>query len=125
MIASFFIRGNFDANDAIQGWEKNVTLYEADLTLKTKSGGIRQVVAKYPSDTRQIMPIREHLSKISKEFAQGNFSDPARIHGNDMPGPCQASLNTIRNDCIWRVALGIKGFTRSGGRSTQTDAKGA
>ena len=53
---------------------------------KTKSGGIQQVIAKDPSDTRQIMLIREHLSKISKEFAQGNFSDPARIHGNDMPG---------------------------------------
>jgi hypothetical protein len=53
---------------------------------KTKSGGVQQVIVKDPSDTRQIMLIREHLSKISKEFAQGDFSDPARIHGNDMPG---------------------------------------
>jgi hypothetical protein len=53
---------------------------------KTKSGGIQQVVAKDPSDTRQITLIREHLSMISKEFAQGNFSAPASIHGSDMPG---------------------------------------
>jgi hypothetical protein len=53
---------------------------------KTKSGGIQEVLAKDPSDTPQIMLIREHLSKISKEFAQGDFSDPAKIHGNDMPG---------------------------------------
>jgi len=53
---------------------------------KTESGGIQQVIVKDPSDISQIGLIREHLSKISKEFAQGNFSDPASIHGNDMPG---------------------------------------
>jgi hypothetical protein len=53
---------------------------------KTNSGGIQQVVAKDQSDTHQIELIREHLSKISKEFDQGNFSAPASIHGNDMPG---------------------------------------
>jgi hypothetical protein len=72
---------------------------------KTKSGGVQQVVVKHPSDTHQIMLIREHMSKISQEFTQGNFSDPARIHGNDMPGPCRASLSTIRNDRIRRLAL--------------------
>jgi hypothetical protein len=53
---------------------------------KTNSGGIQQVVAKDQSDTPQIRLIREHLSKISKEFAQGDFSAPASIHGSDMPG---------------------------------------
>ncbi|MGZ8199915.1 MAG: aspartate carbamoyltransferase, partial [Methylosarcina sp.] len=27
-----------------------------------------------------------HLSKISGEFSRGDFSGPARIHGEDMPG---------------------------------------
>ena len=53
---------------------------------KTKNGGIQQVIAKDESDTRQIALIREHLSMISKQFAQGNFSAPASIHGSDMPG---------------------------------------
>jgi hypothetical protein len=53
---------------------------------KTKTGGVQQVIAKDPSDTGQITLIREHLSMISKQFAQGNFSAPASIHGNDMPG---------------------------------------
>ena len=53
---------------------------------KTKSGGIQQVIVKDPSDTGQIELIREHLSKISKEFAHGDFSEPAKIHGKDMPG---------------------------------------
>jgi hypothetical protein len=53
---------------------------------KTKLCGIQQVIVKDQSDTGQIKPIREHLSKISKEFAQGNFSAPASIHGSDMRG---------------------------------------
>jgi hypothetical protein len=64
--------------------------FSQELTLhiftKTDSGGIQQVIVKDPSDTGQIRLIREHLSKISKEFAHGNFSDPAKIHGNGMPG---------------------------------------
>jgi hypothetical protein len=53
---------------------------------KTNSGGIQRVIAKNPSDTGQITLIREHLSMISKEFARGDFSAPATIHGSDMPG---------------------------------------
>jgi hypothetical protein len=63
---------------------------------KTKSGGIQQVVAKDPSDTGQITLIRKHLSMISKEFAQGNFSAPASIHGSNMPG--LAELEKARPD---------------------------
>ena len=63
---------------------------------KTESGGIQQVIVKDPSDTGQIKLIREHLSMISKEFAQGNFSAPASIHGSDMPG--LAALEKARPD---------------------------
>jgi len=53
---------------------------------KTDKGGLQQVIAKDSSDSGQIRLIREHLSEISEEFSQGNFSDPAEIHGDDMPG---------------------------------------
>jgi hypothetical protein len=53
---------------------------------KINSGGIQQVIVKDQSDTGQIRMIREHLIKISKEFARGDFSAPASIHGPDMPG---------------------------------------
>jgi len=53
---------------------------------KTKSGGIQQVIVKDAADTGQIRLIRMHLREIAKEFAQGNFSDPVKIHGKDMPG---------------------------------------
>lgn len=53
---------------------------------KTTEGGIQQVIAKNPLDSEQIRLIREHLSEISTEFRQGDFSKPAQIHGDDMPG---------------------------------------
>jgi hypothetical protein len=53
---------------------------------KTDRGGIQQVVAKEDADADQIGLIRAHLSEISRQFAQGDFSAPAKIHGEDMPG---------------------------------------
>lgn len=53
---------------------------------KTEKGGLQQVVAKEDSNTAQIKLIREHLSKISREFMQSDFSNPAKIHGEAMPG---------------------------------------
>jgi hypothetical protein len=56
---------------------------------KTKHGGLQEVVAKKSSNTEQIELIRAHLSKISRQFANGDFSDPAKIHGDEMPGLAQ------------------------------------
>lgn len=53
---------------------------------KTDQGGVEQVVAIDPADTRNIGLIRSHLTYEAAEFAKGNFSDPAKIHGMDMPG---------------------------------------
>ncbi|MDO9049839.1 MAG: aspartate carbamoyltransferase [Methylobacter sp.] len=53
---------------------------------KTANGGVQQVIVKDPANTEQIKLIREHLTKISDEFKQGNFSNPAKIHGDTMPG---------------------------------------
>ena len=53
---------------------------------QTPNGGVQQVIAKNKSDTEQIKLIRAHLSEISNEFKRGNFSNPEKIHGKDMPG---------------------------------------
>ncbi len=63
---------------------------------KTKSGGIQQVRVKNPEHTEQIKLIRKHLAKIADEFRQGQFTDPEKIHGTDMPG--LASLRKARDD---------------------------
>ena len=54
-----------------------------------KTGGIETVTANDASDAKQIELIRAHLSAEAKRFGRGDFSDPARIHGEDMPGLSQ------------------------------------
>ena len=53
---------------------------------KTDTGGIQQVIAKDKSDTVQIDRIRLHLSEIARQFQQGDYSNPEKIHGATMPG---------------------------------------
>jgi hypothetical protein len=65
---------------------------------KTEKGGLQQVIAKDPTQGEQIGLIRQHLSKIAREFKQGDFSDPAKIHGKAMPG--LAELRTAKAGTI-------------------------
>ncbi|MCK5729239.1 MAG: aspartate carbamoyltransferase [Methylococcales bacterium] len=53
---------------------------------KLPTGGIQKVIVKNPKNIQQIKLIREHLAQISCQFQQGNFSNPAKIHGNAMAG---------------------------------------
>jgi len=52
----------------------------------TEDGGIQQVVAKDGSDAKQVMLIQQHLQYEAERFRKGDFSDPAALHGEDMPG---------------------------------------
>jgi hypothetical protein len=66
---------------------------------KTENGGVQQVIVKEISNTEQIKMIKTHLLQISQEFAQGNFSAPMSIHGENMPGLAklrQAELGQIK-----------------------------
>lgn len=54
--------------------------------VKTVTGGIQRVIVRNPTNTEQITVIRQHLAKISEEFRRGDFSDPAKLHGENMPG---------------------------------------
>ncbi len=49
------------------------------------NGGMQTVISK-DRDPAQIALIRDHLRKEAKAFARGDFSDPAAIHGDTMPG---------------------------------------
>jgi hypothetical protein len=53
---------------------------------KTTTGGTQIVTADDPQDVRQIDLIRAHLREEQVSFSSGDYSDPARIHGMDMPG---------------------------------------
>ena len=53
---------------------------------KTDNGGIQQIVAKDETDTQQISLNRMHLQMEAGLFQKGDFRDPAKLHGGDMPG---------------------------------------
>lgn len=53
---------------------------------KTDTGGIQTVVADDPAADGQIRLIQQHLNHEADRFRRGEFTDPARIHGGDMPG---------------------------------------
>lgn len=56
---------------------------------QTPDGGVQRVVAKNKADAKQVKLVRAHLRDIESEFRRGDFSGPAHIHGDDMPGLAQ------------------------------------
>jgi hypothetical protein len=51
-----------------------------------KDGLLQTVVADNPRDAEQVRLVRQHLASEAERFAAGDYSDPASIHGDDMPG---------------------------------------
>jgi hypothetical protein len=49
-------------------------------------GGLQSVRAKDPANHAQIALIQTHLQEEAAKFQRGDFSDPAKIHGEAMPG---------------------------------------
>jgi hypothetical protein len=80
---------------------------------KTDTGGVQTVVADDPQDTTQITLIRQHLTAEVERFRRGDFTDPARIHGAEMPG-----LEALRAHG-GQIAIEY-GTTADGARATYT-----
>ncbi|MEH0938594.1 hypothetical protein [Micromonospora psammae] len=80
---------------------------------KTDTGGVQTVVADDPQDTTQITLIQRHLTAEVDRFRRGDFTDPARIHGNQMPG-----LEALRAHG-GRITIDYEP-TPDGGRATYT-----
>lgn len=49
-------------------------------------GGAQTVTVKDSSNSQQIQLVRSHLQTEAQKFDRGDFSDPAAIHGAEMPG---------------------------------------
>lgn len=54
--------------------------------MQRDKGGIGKVIARNLNNTQQIALIRMHLKHEATRSSAGDFSDPAEIHGKDMPG---------------------------------------
>lgn len=59
----------------------------------TESGGVQKVLARDPSETDQILLIRKHLSHEAVKFGRGDYTDPTKLHGADMPGLAELRAN--------------------------------
>lgn len=64
--------------------------FDLDATLHqfgpSADGLVQMIVARDSEDSEQIELIREHLTEEAERFSEGDYSDPAAIHGDDMPG---------------------------------------
>jgi hypothetical protein len=65
---------------------------------KLEDGGLQKVVVKDPANKKQIALIQSHLKEESEKFRKGDFSDPAKIHGEDMPGLAELKVGAARID---------------------------
>ena len=61
-------------------------------------GGMQTVTAKDPANSEQITLIQAHLKEEAEKFRRGDFSDPAKIHGADMPGLAALQAGAQRLD---------------------------
>lgn len=52
----------------------------------TESGGVERVIVKDATAQDQVALIQQHLQHEAKAFQRGDYSDPASLHGADMPG---------------------------------------
>lgn len=91
---------NRQAEVAVRGAQ--VMPFDLDQTIhvfqQLEDGGVQTVTAKDPADTEQIGLIRGHLQDEAVRFRRGDFSDPAKIHGDDMPGLADLRAGANRLD---------------------------
>ena len=83
---------------------------------KTETGGVQTVVADDPGDGTQISLIQQHLQHEAVLFRRGDFTDPTKIHGTDMPG-----LTALRNSA-GKIAIDYA-TTADGARITYTSTE--
>ena len=78
-------------------------------------GGLQRVTVKDPKNQAQIALIRGHLKEGAERFHRGDFSDPAKIHGTDMPGLAELSKGAAR--------INVRYAERSDGAEIRYSAK--
>lgn len=84
-----------------------------------KDGLLQTVVADNPRDAEQVRLVRQHLASEAERFAAGDYSDPASIHGDDMPG--LAELETGAEDIRVRITVSPRHAGHVQARRTTSD----
>ncbi len=69
--------------DAVMGFSHEKTTHHF---LLSANGGSIEVTANDPKDEASILAIRSHLTKLAKQFSEGNFEAPMMVHQTTPPG---------------------------------------
>ncbi len=69
---------------------------------KLEDGGLQKVVVKDPANKKQIALIQGHLKDEAGKFRKGDFSDPAKIHGENMPGLAELKAGARKIDVQYK-----------------------
>jgi uncharacterized protein (DUF305 family) len=79
-----------DRQQMIHEHGASVMPFDLDQTLHhfqlLPDGGLQTVTANDPANQTQITLIQQHLTDLAQRFQQGDFSEPAALHGAAMPG---------------------------------------
>jgi hypothetical protein len=67
----------------VMGFDQDATVHHFILA---ENGGRIEVTAKVSDDTKSAGEIRGHLQHIAQMFAAGDFSAPALVHDQKVPG---------------------------------------
>ncbi len=73
----------YEQGSKVMPFDQNLTTHTF---MPNSSGGIQTVTANDSSNSNQIKLIRSHLQSEAEKFQQGDFSSPAAVHGEEMPG---------------------------------------
>jgi hypothetical protein len=79
-----------DRQDEVATRGAEVMPFDLDTTMHhfepVDDGLVETVTADDPGDAEQVGLIRDHLAHEAERFAEGDYGDPAAVHGHDMPG---------------------------------------
>jgi len=76
----------------VMPFDQNVAMH---MFVPNASGGTMQIMV-HDGDPKQVALVRTHLSQEAGKFRNGGFSDPAYVHGKNMPGLAALSAGAKR-----------------------------
>ena len=105
-LAGISVRASQKQSDEVYERGSKVMPFDQNLTIHrfvpNSSGGIQTVTVNDPSNSNQIKLIRSHLHEEAEKFQQGDFSSPAAIHGEEMPGLAELQSGADRVDVQYK-----------------------
>ncbi len=95
-----------DRQDVVADRGEEVMPFDLDRTTHRftprPDGLVQEVVADDRTDTRQTELVRRHLREEAERFRRGDFGDPVRIHGTEMPGVRQLQAGAADINIAYR-----------------------